>query len=347
MRKSKMKAAILHGIGYLRVEEVEVPEVGFGEVLAEIKAATTCGTDVKILRRGYVGEIVSYPMPFGHEWSGVVKEVGPDVETFKPSDRIRAGNSAPCYSCAMCAEGKYNLCMNRTWLWGAYAEYIKVPSQIVLRNAQTFPDSLSFEEAAVAEPLACVLHGSDKVGIAPGDSVAIIGAGPIGLLHLLVAKQKGAGWVFISDLVDERLEAAERLGADETINSEREDLTSIVKELTYGLGVDVAIESVGTPQTWMDALSLVKNGGRVLEFGGAPSGTTIEVETELLHYGELTIMGSFHAAPSDFERALQMIVDRQIDVKPLITRRMRLDDIAEAFEILSTSKGELKIAIIP
>jgi len=343
----KMKAAVLYGIEDLRVEDVEVPEAGPGEVLVQVKAATTCGTDVKILRRGYVGDIVSYPMPFGHEWSGIVVDVGDGVEGFGVGDRIRAGNSAPCYSCVMCAEGKYNLCMSRTWLWGAYAEFIKVPNQIVLFNAQNFPSSLGFEEAAVAEPLACVLHGSDKVGTTTGDSVAIIGAGPIGLLHLLVAKQKGAERIFISDLVDDRLQVAERLGADETINSEREDLPSVVKELTGGLGVDVVIESVGLPQTWMDALRLVKTGGRVLEFGGAPSGTTIEVETELLHYGEVTIMGSFHAAPSDFERALRAIAERKIDVKPLLTDRMKLEEITKAFEILSTSKSELKIAIIP
>ncbi|MCD6262879.1 zinc-binding dehydrogenase [Candidatus Bathyarchaeota archaeon] len=343
----RMRAAVLYGIGDLRVEEVEVPEVGPGEVLAEVRAATTCGTDVKILRRGYVGGIVSYPMPFGHEWSGVVAEVGPGVEGFSPGDRIRAGNSAPCYACPMCAEGKYNLCLNRTWLWGAYAEYIKVPRQILLHNAQTFPSDLSFEEAAVAEPLACVLHGSDKVGINPGDSVAIIGSGPIGLLHLQVARQKGAGRIFVSDLVDERLEVAERLGADETVNPGREDLASFVREMTGGLGVDVVIEAVGLPQTWAEALRLVKRGGRVLEFGGCPPGTSIQLETELLHYGEVTLMGSFHAAPAEFERALRMIADREVDVRSLITRRMRLEEIAEAFEVLSTSKKELKIAIIP
>lgn len=343
----RMRAAMLYGIGDLRVEEMEVPEPGPGEVLAEVKAATTCGTDIKILQRGYVGDIVSYPMPFGHEWSGVVAEVGPGVERFRPGDRIRAGNSAPCYSCPMCAEGKYNLCLNRTWLWGAYAEYVKIPSQIALYNAQIFPSVLAFEEAAVAEPLACVLHGFDKVGIGPGESVAIIGSGPIGLLHLQVARWKGAGRIFMSDLVDERLEVAERLGADETVNPGREDLVSFVMEMTGGLGVDMVIEAVGTPQTWMEALRLVKAGGRVLMFGGCPPGTSIEVDTELLHYGEVTLMGSFHAAPTDFERALGMITEREIDVKSLITRRMKLEEIAEAFEVLSTSKKELKIAIIP
>jgi len=343
----RMKAALLYGIKDLRIEEVEVPEIGPGEVLAKVKAATTCGTDVKMLGRGYVEDIISYPMPFGHEWSGIVTEIGPEVEEFHVGDRIRAGNSAPCYVCAMCAEAKYNLCINRTWLWGAYAEYIKIPNEIVIRNSQTFPDEIGFEEAAVAEPLACVVHGSEKVGIGPGESVAIIGAGPIGLLHLQTARLKGASRILVSDLVDERLDVARRLGADETINSQREDLGSVSREMTNGLGVDVVIESVGLPQTWMQALRLVKPGGRVLEFGGCPPGTSIEIDTELLHYDEVTVMGSFHATPEEFERALSLIVDREIDVKSLITRKMRLDDLSKAFEILSTSKTELKIAIEP
>lgn len=343
----KMKAAMLYGIKDLRIEKVEVPTLGPGEVLAKVKAATTCGTDVKILNRGYVEDIVSYPMPFGHEWSGIVTEVGPEVEKLQIGDRVRAGNSAPCYICPMCTEGKYNLCMNRTWLWGAYAEYIKIPNEIVAHNSQTFPASIEFEEAAVAEPLACVLHGSERARIDAGESVVIIGAGPIGLLHLQVAAMKRVERILVSDLIDERLEVARHLGADETINSNREDLATVVREMTNGLGVDIVIESVGVPQTWMQALRLVKPGGRVLEFGGCPPGTSIEVDTELMHYGEITVMGSFHAKPEEFERALQLIVEKQIDAKSLITRRMGLEDIPRAFQILSTSKTDLKIAIIP
>ena len=342
-----MKAAMLYGVRDLRVEDVEIPEVGYGEVLVKIKAATTCGTDLKIYRRGYVPGVISYPTVFGHEWAGVIVKVGEGVENFKPGMRVRAGNSAPCMSCSMCKEGKYNLCENRVWLWGAYAEYIKVPREIVWLNMQEIPSHLSFEEAAITEPLACVIHGASKAGIKIGDVVAIIGAGPIGILHLQVAKRMGAAETIIIDLVEERLEMAEKFGADHTVNARKENVIETVRKLTNGLGADVVVEAVGLPQTWMQALKMVKRGGTVLEFGGCPPDTKIEIETQRIHYDEITLLGTFHATPTEFNTALKMIASGAIDAKNMITRRMKLEDIMEAFNILEKSKRELKIAIIP
>jgi len=348
MSKGKMKAALLYGVKDLRLEYIDIPEIGEKEVLVKIKAATTCGTDVKIYERGYVSiGFVKYPQLFGHEWAGEIVEIGDKVEKFKKGMRVRAGNSAPCFTCPLCREEKYNLCENRTWLWGAYSEYIKVPEEIVKYNMQEIPSHLSFEEAAITEPLACVIHGDRKAGIKIGDSVAIIGSGAIGILHLQVAKIMGAKKVIIIDLIDERLEIARKLGADEIINSGKEDIVESVKKLTNGRGADVVIEAVGIPKTWEQALKLVKKGGTVLEFGGCPPGTKIEIETELLHYKEVTVLGTFHANPHDFEIALEMISSGAIKVKPLITRKMNLDNIKEAFEILLTSKKDLKIAITP
>ena len=345
MRRSK--TAFLRGVKDLRLEYVDLPDPSPGELIARIGAATTCGTDVKILNRGYVGDIVTYPMPFGHEWGGTVVQLGERVNRFGIGERIRAGNTAPCYECVMCMEGKHNLCLARTWLWGAFAEYISVPAQIVANNSQHVPNHVGFAEAAIAEPLGCVIHGSDRIGIGPQDTVAILGSGAVGLLHLLVALQKEAKKIIMTDLVDQRLDHAIRLGADDVVNSSREDAVSVARELTGGFGADVVIESVGLTQTWDDALRLVKPGGRVLEFGGCPSGTSIQVDTELLHYGEVTVMGSFHASPHEFEKALNLIAERTIDVRPLITRQMPLDRVSEAFERLSTSKEEIKIAVIP
>jgi L-iditol 2-dehydrogenase len=191
------------------------------------------------------------------------------------------------------------------------------------------------------------LHGAEEAGVKLGDSVVIIGAGPIGLLHLLTAKKLGAEKVIVIDLVKERLNFAEKLGADETINAGNADVAESIRKLTKGYGADVVIEAIGLPATWEHALKLVRKGGTVLEFGGCPSGTEIKVNAEMLHYGEVTVMGAFHAMPLHFRKALNLIASRTIDVRPLITRKMKLEEIREAFEILTTSKSEIKIAINP
>ena len=342
-----MKAAMLYGVKDLRIEDVPKPTVQTGEVLVKIRAATTCGTDLKILNRGYVEKIIKLPTIFGHEWSGEVAETSPELEWPTKGMRIRAGNSAPCLHCTMCQQGKYNLCENMIWLWGAYAEYIKIPARMVLVNTQEIPEHVSYEEAAITEPLACVLHGAEEANVKLGDTVAIIGAGPIGLLHLLTAKKMGAAKTIMIDLIQERLDFAQKLGADATINSGKEDPTTAVHRLTGGYGADIVIEAIGLPATWEQALKLVRKGGTVLEFGGCPPGTQIRLDTELLHYGEVAVRGAFHATPVHFRKALSLIASRTIDVRPLVTRKMKLDTLPTAFDILSTSKSEIKIAITP
>jgi L-iditol 2-dehydrogenase len=342
-----MRAAMLYGVKDLRLEDTDVPSLGSQEVLVAIKAATTCGTDLKIFQRGYVEKVIKLPTIFGHEWAGEVAEVGNAGQWPAKGMRVRAGNSAPCLHCAMCQKGKYNLCENMIWLWGAYAEYIKIPARMVLVNTQEIPKHVSYEEAAVTEPLACVLHGIEEAGVKLDDNVAIIGAGPIGLLHLIVAKKVGVQKTIMIDVVDERLRLAEKLGADATINSRTQDAVEEVKRLTNGYGVDVAIEAIGLCATWEQAMKLARKGGTVLEFGGCSPGTEIKVNAEMLHYGEMTVLGAFHTTPLHFRKALSLIASRTIDVRPLITRRMKLQQISEAFEILSNSKNEIKIAMIP
>lgn len=347
MSSQKMNAAMLYGVKDLRIQETEIPRIGDGEVLVKVKAATTCGTDLKIYQRGYVEKIIKLPTIFGHEWAGEVVDVGTKLEWPQKGMRVRAGNSAPCLHCTMCQKGKYNLCENMIWLWGAYAEYIKVPARMVLVNMQEIPEYVSYEEASLAEPLACVLHGVEEAGVKLGDNVAIIGAGPIGLLHLLTVKKMGVEKAIMIDLVDERLDFAKKVGADETINSGRENAMEKVREYTSGYGADVAIEAIGVPATWEQALKLARKGGTVLEFGGCPPGTEIRLDAEQLHYGEMKVLGAFHTTPLHFRKALSLIASRTIDVRPLITRKMKLAQLREAFNILSTSKNEIKIAIVP
>ncbi len=342
-----MKAAMLHGVKDLRIQEIDVPKADDGEILVKVKAATTCGTDLKIYQRGYVEGVIKLPTVFGHEWSGDIVEVGKGVLYFQKGMRVRAGNSSPCLRCYMCQRGKFNLCEDMMWLWGAYTEYIKVPQRIVMLNTQVVPDHVTYEEAAVTEPLACVLHGVEEARVKLGDTVAIIGAGPIGLLHLLTVRKMGAGKVIISDTIGERLQIAQRLGADHTINAKQEDTVQKAKEFTSGYGADVVIEAIGMPATWEQALRMVRKGGTVLEFGGCPPNTEIKVSTEQLHYGETPVMGAFHTTPAHFRKALNLIASGTIDVKPLITNHMKLRDIKQAFETLATSKTDIKIAVSP
>lgn len=342
-----MKAALLYGVKDLRIENVEVPKLETGEALVKVKTATTCGTDLKIFQRGYVERVIKLPTIFGHEWAGDVVEVSKGLDWPTKGMRVRAGNSAPCLHCTMCQKGKYNLCENMIWLWGAYAEYIKVPARMVFVNMQEIPSGVSYEEAAMTEPLACVLHGIEEARVKLGDTVAIIGAGPIGLLHLLTARRLGAKKTVLIDIVDERLDFARKLGADETINSRTEDAVEKVRKLTDGYGADVAIEAIGLPATWEQAIRLVRKGGTVLEFGGSPPGTEIKLDAEMVHYGELTVLGAFHATPLHFRQALDLIASRTIDVQPLVTKKMNLDEIRQAFDLLLTSKTEIKIAIAP
>jgi L-iditol 2-dehydrogenase len=342
-----MKAALLYGVKDLRIENIDKPKVDFGEVLVKVKAATTCGTDLKIFQRGYVSGIIQLPSVFGHEWAGDIVEVDDGIPWLKEGMRVRAGNSSPCLRCKMCQKQQYNLCEDMMWLWGAYAEYIKIPARIATLNTQQIPSDVAYEEAAITEPLACVLHGLEKADIKLGDTIAIIGAGPIGLLHLIASRKMGAGRIIISDKVEERLQLASTLGADDTINAGQEDTVEKTKQLTEGYGADIVIEAIGYPATWEQGLRMVRKGGTVLEFGGCPPNTEIKVSTEQLHYGETTVFGAFHATPAHFKKALNLIASKILSVKPLVTRNMKLDDIEEAFEILATSKADIKIAILP
>ncbi|MCD6490997.1 MAG: zinc-binding dehydrogenase [Candidatus Korarchaeota archaeon] len=347
MIKGKMKAALLYGIRDLRLEEVDIPEIGPNDILARVRIATTCGTDLKMFRRGYISGVVEYPYIMGHEWAGDIVEVGKNIKWLEEGMRIRAGNSAPCFRCTFCRVGKYNLCENRTWLWGSFAEYIKVPEPIVKHNLHIMPDSMTYEEGALVEPFACVLHGNFRSEMKPGDSVVIIGAGAIGLMHAIVAKMRGAGKVIVVDLIEERLKIAEKLAADFIVNGSETDAVQEVKKLTDMLGADIVIEAVGLPQTWEEAIKMVRNGGNVVLFGGCKPGTKITVDTELLHYEEINLIGSFHANPSEFNLAFKLISSRTVDLRPLVTRKMPLDKVHEAFNLLEKSKKDIKIGLLP
>jgi L-iditol 2-dehydrogenase len=341
----KMKGAILYGPKDVRLEEVEVPEIGPEEILVEIKAALTCGTDAKVYLQGGHPRMIKPPALFGHEFSGLIAQVGSKVKNFKKGMRVVAANSAPCNHCFYCKIGRQSLCENLLFINGAYAQYIKIPEVVVKQNLLKIPESTSFKEAALVEPLACVLHGVDSLGVKLGDTVAVNGAGPIGLLFIQLLKLRGAR-VIVSDKKKERLDVAKNLGADEMIDISKGEAQEVRKLTEQGRGVDIAIEAVGNPSVWENTIKMVRKGGTALLFGGCPPGTTINLDTELLHYSEITIKGVFHHTPYYVEKALELITRRDIDVNALITGELPLERLSKALEMIINHKG-IKTAVIP
>ena len=340
-----MKAAVFYGIGDVRLQEVPIPDVGPGEVLVRIRAALTCGTDRKMYLRGY--HLVKAPFILGHEFAGEVVEVGEGVDGFEVGMRVVAANSAPCNQCFFCKIGRESLCDNLTFKHeGGFAEYTKVPAPIVRQNLLAVPDGVSFQEAALTEPLSCVVHGVEESGIRLGDTVVINGAGPIGLMYTCLARLKGAR-VIVTDLSEERLQIARRLGADEVVHASNGSTVETVRGLTRSArGVDVAVEAVGLPEVWEKTVAMTRKGGIVILFGGPPAGTSITIDTRLLHYSELTLRGIFHHTPRYVRRALDLISYGKIPTDELITHEMPLANFSRVLEMLVNHQG-VKIAVTP
>jgi L-iditol 2-dehydrogenase len=344
----KMNAAMYYDIGDVRYEETDVPEIGPGELLVEVGCALTCGTDVKTYKRGHPLLLQQAPTLFGHEYSGTVAEVGKGVTGFEEGMRVVATNSAPCGTCFFCKRNRPNLCaqLKTSLVNGAYAEYIRVPAPVVQWNTHPIPDSLSFKDAALTEPLACVVHGIEESGIELGDTVSVIGAGPIGQMLIALAKKAGASTVIASDLSKYRRDLALRIGADVVLDPSSENVVERVREETAGYGADVVIEAVGLPATWEQAIDMTRDAGTTVLFGGAASGTKFEVDTVRFHYGQLTIKGVFHLTPKHVEQALKILIAGGIDTSALITHEMPLKDIAKALQMMSAGES-MKVAIRP
>ncbi|MBR2525997.1 alcohol dehydrogenase catalytic domain-containing protein [bacterium] len=343
-----MKAVRFYAPGDIRYEEVEITPPKAGEIVVKIKAALTCGTDVKTFRRGHPVLIKKVPSGFGHEFSGIVDRLGEGVTDFKVGDRVVAANSAPCGECFFCKKEEYNLCENLDLLNGAYAEYITVPARIVSKNMLKLPDDLSFERAAFCEPLANVVHGAARTEIKAGQSVGIIGIGPIGLMFARVAKLKGAR-VIVAGRNPVKLKLAEEFAhADEIIDLVKyPNPEKIFKDFSdEKKGLDVAIECVGLPEIWERLVSCVRPGGTVHFFGGCKSGSTVSLDTTKMHYGDIKLMSVFHHTPKYFREALDLIASGNIEVEKLITDKLGLPDVEYAMNQHIEGKA-IKFLITP
>ena len=338
-----MLAGILVEPGTIELQDIPIPRVSDGEVLIRVKAALTCGTDLKAYRRGH--PVIPMPGPFGHEFSGIVEETGKGVRRFKRGDEVMTVHSAPCLACIFCRKKAYNLCekiMNTKTL-GAFAEYIALPAHIVKQNAFRKPKNLPFEEASFLEPLSCVVHGMSSLHIKKGDRVLVIGAGPIGLLHILLLKEKGAV-VSIMDIHKTKLRMARRSKADAVFQPER--IESAIKKITGGLGFDAVFECTGNPKVWENSVYYVRKGGSVVLFGGCKPGTKVSYSADKLHYDEITLMGSFHYTPSDVRKAYMLLISQRVNVSQLISGTYSLKDVQKAFLKLDRGEG-IKYAIVP
>ncbi|MFW9981383.1 MAG: zinc-binding dehydrogenase [Candidatus Thorarchaeota archaeon] len=342
----KMKAAMYYGVGDVRYEETDIPEIGSGELLIKVGTALTCGTDVKTYKRGHPLLIKHTPALFGHEYAGTIEVVGEGVENFNVGMRVVATNSAPCGDCFYCKKDMPNLCsqLKDSLVNGAFAEYIRVPKEVVRWNTHEIPDSLSFRDAALTEPLACVVHGIEESNIKLGDTVVVIGAGPIGLMLIMLARKSGASTVIASDLAELRREIALKAGADIAIDPSKEDPVERVKKETSDRGADVVIEAVGIRQTWEQAVNMTRDAGTTVLFGGAASGTKFELDTGRFHYGQLTIKGVFHLKPRHVEQALKLIIAGDVDPDLLISHEMPVEKIGEALEMMGAGET-MKISI--
>jgi L-iditol 2-dehydrogenase len=345
-----MKAAMFYGPGDLRIHDIAATEPGPGEITVEVKAAATCGTDLKSYRRGHPKLFPTLPARFGHEFAGVVTAVGDGVTTYRPGMRVVAANTAPCGQCWACTRGRQSLCENLTFLNGAFAEELVIPRAIVERNTYELPDQVSFEVAAPLEPLATVVHGMAESGIELGDTVVVHGAGPIGLMFVQLAVLRGATVISV-DRSAWRLEQALRAGASQALNItdlEAPDLIdAVIKKATPGgRGADVGIEAVGLPAVWEQTVRTLRPGGTAVLFGGTPKGAPFSVDSSAMHYEEYTLKGVFHHTPRYVKTAVDLLASGQVDAQLLITEHRPLDRLVESLEDMAAGRGS-KYILVP
>jgi L-iditol 2-dehydrogenase len=346
--RATMQAAVLHGREDIRIESVPVPLAGPGELIVEVGAALTCGTDLKVFRRGYHARMIVPPALFGHELAGTVVQAGAGVTDFAPGNRVVALNSAPCGECYFCERGQENLCDDLLFNNGAYAEYIRIPSRIVSKNTLHVPDHVPLEHAALTEPLACAVHGFEDSHPHPGDFVAIIGGGPLGLMMLHIASLAGCQTIAVVKH-EGQAEAARQLGAAHVVqtSSIRKAIRETRAITPKDRGVDIAIEAVGVPDAWEEAVEMVRKGGTVNFFGGCALGTHVNLDTNRIHYSDITLRATFHHTPSICRKALDLIASDRFQAKAFITGRAHLYELNRVFEKLMKRSSEIKTAIVP
>ncbi len=346
----KMKAVVLEGANKFGPQMIDRPVIGNDEILLKMKKAAICGTDIRILE-GKKTKDVRYPSVIGHEMCGLIEEVGKDVKGYAVGEKVSIANVIPCGSCASCLSGRENACMNRTAIGyqydGGFEEYIRITAScIAAGNVVKLPEHVSFTAGALIEPLACCIRGLHNAGTGFNDTVLVVGAGPIGLMHIQLSKIAGASKVIVSEPNEFRRGKAKILGADVIVDPTKADLKKIVMEETGGLGVDVVIVAIGVPAIVQQNLELCKKGGTVCLFAGfAGTGESV-ISANTIHYNELNVRGSTAYKRSDYLAAAEMVKTGKINLDEIATHTYKLDEFVEAYEMNKSGAG-LKIMIEP
>jgi len=341
-----MKSAFFYGKEDIQIHEINIPNIKEDEILIKIRACGICGSDVRSYYEGVEGRY-KIPVILGHEVSGQVFKIGGEVDDFVVGDRVTVAPIYGCGKCSFCVSGQENLCKDVAIFGcnvdGAFAEYMKIPARAIQAGGLVrIPDDLSDEEAALIEPFSCCLHGILRANVEPGDTVVVIGAGPIGLAHLTLLKISGSGKVIVSDIVDKRLERAKKFGADATVKSKEGNLPLKVKELTKDKGADSVIVAAPSKEAVEVGLKIVRRGGSVVIFGGCPANSLIQIDPNLIHYSEITVTGSIDSTIDDFRRTVQLI--SRLNLKPFITHRFPLEEVHQAMQVMKDKKG-LKVIL--
>jgi len=347
-----MLAAVYHGIGDLRVEEIPEPQFGEDEALLKVRVAAICGTDRRILKYGHFKIPEGTGRVLGHELAGEIAAVGSRVKGLTPGVKVTIAPNIGCGICEQCVQGHNHLCPNYEALGisldGGFSEYMRIPAAAIRQgNIIEIPEGVSYEEAALNEPLSCCYNGFLACGIKPGDVVFIVGAGPIGIMHLLLAKLGGASKVIVSQRSDPRRTLAAQFGADVVINPTEEDLSAIIRNETQGRGVDVVIIAALAAKAQEEALDWAAVGGRINLFGGLPKGQeTVNFDANKVHYKQLTITGTTGSSSYQFRRTMDIIASRRVELSRLVTARFPLKDALKAFDTADARQG-LKVVIVP
>ena len=344
-----MKVAVYCDKDLMEIREVPTPEPDSGSVLVKVRACAVCGSDIRIFHHG--NSRVKPPQILGHEASGEVVEVGSDVTKFKKGDRVAIGADVPCGECSFCEAGIGNNCQINYAMGyqfaGSFAEYVLLNKTVINYGpVHKIPDSMGWDEAALAEPLACVLNAVELTNIRLGDVVVIIGAGPIGCMIIPIAYMSGASKVIVVQRSRPRLEAAKKFNADVYICSGEEDPVARVLEETGGLGADVIFTANPSPASHAEALKMAKNRARINLFGGLPAGSTVTLDTNIIHYKELIVCGAHGSLPRHHQEAIKLIAAKRPDIKPYISHHFKLDQIKEAFETAEGHKG-MRVVVYP
>lgn len=347
-----MLAAVYYGPNDLRIEERPVPEIGPGEALLKVLSTGICGTDLRIWHgshRKYTPGTIRIP---GHEVVGDIVNLGTEVSGIETGQRVFIAPNMGCGHCRQCISGNNNLCANYSapgiTIDGSFAEYMRIPSAAILQG-NLIPISKEIDPAAAAliEPFACVLRGQEALHIQPGESVLVVGAGPIGMMHVMLAQLRGSGVVIVSELITERAAQAREFGADLVVNPNEQDLAAVIDELTNGMGVDVVIVAAPAPRAQEMAVELAAIGGRINLFGGLPKDhPTIQLNSNLVHYKELVITGTTACSTQDCHRAAVIVNSGQIDLSRLIGVRFPLGEAIQALSVAESGKA-LKVVLEP